>query len=160
MDKTAAVDSALARQILTGVAISLASSLAAYGAYEGIRGLSSQMRDRVNKATAWNKLRSEYPELGGEGEEGNRRIFDSIYQVAPSVARTPGIVIPLIRQAKEYSTGGLDASTLRSLADIQQSNTDTRSLPLSVMKLFTPGLTMKDLANIDTPTTTAITVPF
>lgn len=158
MDKTAAVDSALARQILTGVAISLAASLASYGAYEGVRGLSSHMRDRVNKTTAWHKLRTEYPELGGEAEEGSRRVFDAIYQVAPSVARTPGIVVPLIRQAKEYSTGGLDASTLKSLADIQGSHLDARSLPLSIMKIFTPGVNLRDIAQMDS--SPAMTVPF
>lgn len=158
MDKQAALDNTLARQILTGVAISLAASLASYGAYEGIRGLGSKVRDRVNVTTAWNKIRDEYPELSGDSEEGARRVFEAIYTVAPSVARTPGIVVPLIRQAKEYSTGGLDPSTLKSLADIQSSHTSGRRLPLDIMKMFTPAVGLRDMASLEQ--SPALTVPF
>lgn len=151
MDKVASENSALARQILTGIAVSLAASLASYGAYEGIRGLSSKMRDKVDIATSWRKIREKYPELGGDNEDSARRVFDAIYKVAPSVARTPGIVVPLIRQAKEYSTGGLDASTLKSLSDIQKAQMDARQLPLSIMRAFSPGIKPVELPVVVEP---------
>ena len=100
-----------------------------------------------NMNNHWNKLRRRFPEeLAGEGESINKENYESIYRLAPSIAKVPGLSIHFLRLAKEYSTGGMDPTTIATLAKAEESIQTAREKRMAPAKMF--GLDKKMVGDI------------
>lgn len=96
----------------------------------GVQELVRNLRIAGEKATRkmtmnknWENLTSAYPEVAKDPK--NYEIFRGLSEIAPSLAKHPSLAINLIRNAQNYATTGMDPGTLRALADIQSSITET-----------------------------------
>lgn len=121
--KEAGVTSSVAAQ----VGVLVAAGILSKALYEGVSSLATNADRAANMRRYWEKIKNQYPdELGGEDAEKNKQNFEAIYKIAPTIAKIPQISIHYLRQARDYSTGGFDPSTIETLARTEASVGDSR----------------------------------
>lgn len=100
-----------------------------------------------NMKKHWEKVKAKFPEeLSGEDENQNFDNYESLYSLAPTIAKIPGLSIHFLRMAKEYSTGGLDPSTIGTLAKAESDLAAARERGFMGGKAF--GLDKKQVADM------------
>lgn len=133
MDKAAEM-SDLAREGLRGAAVAvpflLLSTLLNAGSDVVERRLY-EARKKKKEPKAWEKLLQHYPDLA-EDYQKNKSLFETIHDLYPSIAAHPEAIVSVIRLAKDYSTGGLDPSTLLSLAKTEAEITKKSPKPTAI----------------------------
>lgn len=129
------------------IAILVSAGLLGNIAMSGAQGIKEKYDKTRNMKRHWDKLKTVFPEeLAGENEKENLINFESIYSIAPSIAKVPGLSIHFLRMAKEYSTGGLDPSTIGTLAKAESDLASAREKGMLGAKLF--GLDKKVVADM------------
>jgi len=131
-DKTAAGSG---KTIAAEVAILVASSLMGRLLYEAASAGANQVDRTANMRRHWDKLKAIFPEeLAGDDSDVSKRNFEAIYRVAPTLAKIPQITIHYLRQAKDYSTGGFDPSTIETLAKTEAAVSGNRQKRLAPIR--------------------------
>jgi hypothetical protein len=106
-------------KILTIMAISAA---AAPAIEKGVGSLVSKVEEhsrRGREDESWLRLISKYPDLAANDYQKNRELFATLHALFPKIADRPEAIVGAIRIAQDYSTQGIDPSTLGSLSKIQ-----------------------------------------
>lgn len=104
--KTAAADGVfgtLAKRVGAGAAIT-AGSLAAVGAYNGVKDLVNKSR----KKTHYNAMLASNPALKDLDDESKARAFDTLYRFNPSYAKDPNVSGSFVSQMASMGTIPVD----------------------------------------------------
>lgn len=127
------------KAVALNAAVLVASGLLSRALWEAASAASGQIDRTTNMRRHWSKIRELYPEeLGGEEEDANKRNYEAIYRVAPTLAKIPQITIHYLRQAKDYATGGFDPSTIETLAKTEAAVQGARQKKYAPVKEVTP----------------------
>ena len=126
------------KNIASQVAILVASGMLGRAAYDAASLGMSHLDRGANMRRNWDKIQALYPEELGDNEEQNKRNYEAIYRIAPTLAKIPQITIHYLRQAKDYSTGGFDPSTIETLAKTEAAVSATRQKQYAPIKEITP----------------------
>jgi len=130
----------VSKNVAAQVAILVASGMLGRAAYDAV-GLGMGHLDRTtNMRRHWEKINALYPEEMDDNKEQNKRNYEAIYRVAPTLAKIPQITIHYLRQAKDYSTGGFDPSTIETLAKTEAAVSATQQKRFAPIRELTPDM--------------------
>lgn len=85
-----------------------------------VNSIEKKIQESSKGPRDWERMIERYPELG-ENYKENKAMFMTISKMFPTVAENPEAAISVLRVAKDYSTGGIDVSTLSNLANVEKS---------------------------------------
>ena len=78
------------------------------------------VKDAITKRKAWAKIKAANPELD---DESTREIFQAMYDLSPSLMKHRTIATPALRQASDYSAGGIPPQLAQLLVSTDSART-------------------------------------
>lgn len=110
-------------QTLATIGLSTAIGL---GSRELLSHIKQKQREKRGPKR-WPQMLEKYPELSDNAQK-NKEMFYMLNDLYPNLAKHPEAVISILRLAQDYSTGGVDPSTLMSLARAEGEISKARKL--------------------------------